>query len=73
MKDEKLENSVVTLFVLGWAIRKISRDLGISRGRARRILARNTGDRDTTDTDKVPVKKRAKARLIHTRMISAFF
>lgn len=63
MKDEKLENSVVTLFALGWAIRKISCELGISRGRVRRILARNTGDRDTTGTDKVPVKRKGKSKL----------
>jgi transposase len=63
MKDEKLENSVVTLFTLGWAIRKLSCDLGISRGRVRRILARNAGSRDTTGTGKVPVKRKGKSKL----------
>ena len=63
MKDEKLENSVVTLFALGWSIRSISRDLGISRGRVRRLLARNTGSRDTTGTDKVPVKRKGKSKV----------
>jgi transposase len=46
MKDELLENMVVTLHSRGWALREIARKFGISRGRARRILTRNRYQRE---------------------------
>ncbi|MCP4652639.1 MAG: IS21 family transposase [Candidatus Omnitrophica bacterium] len=41
MKDDALENSVVSLFSKGWSIRRISREFVVSRNRIRRILERN--------------------------------
>jgi transposase len=63
MKDEGLENSVITLSARGWPIRRISRELGISRVRIRRILDQNTGARDTTGGGTVPVKKPGTSKL----------
>lgn len=48
MKDNQTENKVVTLEGMGWSIRKISRELHISRERVRRIVASNSEKRDTT-------------------------
>jgi transposase len=47
MKDESLENNVVTLHARGWSIRKLAREFGISRGRVGRILLRNQFKRET--------------------------
>ena len=63
MKDESLENSVVTLHSRGWTIRKISRELCISRSRIRRILVSNTVIRDTIPGDGPPVRERSKSKL----------
>lgn len=65
MKDENLENTVVTLHVhKGWSIRKISRDLGISRGRIRRVLLSNSALRASTPAeDKMPLKKPRGSKL----------
>jgi transposase len=41
MQDESLDNSVVTLFSRNWAVRRIARELGISRNRVKRILLRH--------------------------------
>jgi len=46
MKDELLENMVVTLHSRGWSLREIARKFGISRGRARRIMERNRYKRE---------------------------
>jgi transposase len=46
MKDELLENMVVTLHSRGWSLREIARKFGISRGRARRIMERNLYKRE---------------------------
>lgn len=46
MKDESLDNSVVTLFSRRWAVRRIARELGISRNRVKRILLRHQARRD---------------------------
>jgi orotate phosphoribosyltransferase-like protein len=46
MKDENLENSVITLHAKGWPIRRISQEMGISRGRVRRWLVSNSVLRD---------------------------
>jgi transposase len=59
MKDEALENSVVTLFSRGWAIRRIAREMDISRGRVKRILTRNDALRREGEE---PVKKPQKRR-----------
>lgn len=65
MKDENLENTVVTLHVhKGWSIRKISRDLGISRGRIRRMLLSHAALRTSTPpADKIPLKKPRSSKL----------
>ena len=47
MQDESLENSVVTLHARGWAIRRLSRELGISRERVIRIVKQNSQKRET--------------------------
>ena len=47
MQDESLENSVVTLHARGWTIRRLSRELGISRERVHRILRDNNKKRET--------------------------
>lgn len=46
MKDEQLENIVVSLHGRGWSGRELSRKFGISRGRVRRILERNRYKRE---------------------------
>jgi len=58
MQDESLENSVVTLHARGWAIRRISREFGISRERVSRILKCNNQIRETGNIkpEKVVVK-----------------
>jgi lambda repressor-like predicted transcriptional regulator len=48
MKDENLENTIITLHGQGWSIRKISRELGISRKRIHRLLVSNSVLRDTS-------------------------
>lgn len=47
MKDELLENMVITLHSRGWGLREIARKFGISRGRVRRIIERNRHKRET--------------------------
>ena len=47
MKDESLENNIVTLFERGWSARRLAREFGISRGRVDRILQRNEHNRKT--------------------------
>ncbi len=63
MKDENLENSVITLYGRDWSIRKISRELCISRKRIRRLLASNSVLRDTTGNDAVKPKKKRSSKL----------
>jgi len=64
MKDESIANMVVTLHLQkGWSIRRISRDLGISRKRIRRILVSNAILRDTTPEDQIPLKKKRVSKL----------
>jgi transposase len=57
MRDELLDNMVVTLHSRGWSLREIARKLGISRGRVRRIMNRNRYQRETGGDD-----QRAKAQ-----------
>ena len=47
MKDEPLENNIVTLYERGWSVRRLSREFGISRGRVDRILQGNQHKRKT--------------------------
>ncbi len=62
MKDQALENTVVTLHARGRSIRSISDELQISRGRVRRILSANATQR-STPSQGVPVKKAGKSKL----------
>ncbi len=64
MKDENLENTVITLHLQkGWSIRRISRELNISRERIRRLLVSNSVLRDTTPEDKITPKKKRPSKL----------
>jgi transposase len=63
MKDEQTENNVVTLYGMGWSVRRISRELGISRGRVDRILASKRVLRDTTPSDRIKRRKSRSSKL----------
>jgi len=64
MKDEQLENTVITLHLQKkWSIRRISRELRISRKRIRRILVSNSFLRDTTPEGEITLKKRRPSKL----------
>lgn len=63
MKDENLENSVIALHAKGWPIRRISQEMGISRGRVRRWLVSNSVLRDTTPGDEITLKKKRQSKL----------
>lgn len=58
MKDEALENSVVSLFARDWSIRRIAREFTVSRNRVRRILERNQILRQKTVDPVKPANKR---------------
>lgn len=59
MRDELLENNIVSLHGRGWTMRRLSREFGISRGRVKRILQRNTQRREQGDSHLVAPRKRA--------------
>jgi len=64
MKDEQLENLVVTLYhSRGWSIRKLSRELGVSRMRIRRVLVSKRVLRDTTPQGRIKAKKQRPSKL----------
>jgi len=63
MKNEQIENTVVTLHRKGWSIRRISRELHISRKRIRRILVSKSVLRDTTPEERVRSKRRRASKL----------
>lgn len=64
MKDEQLENLIVTLYhSLGWSIRRISREHAVSRKRIRRILVSKKILRDTNFQEQIGVKKRRPGKL----------
>ncbi len=63
MKNEQIENTVVTLHSNGWSIRRIARELHISRKRVGRILVSKSALRDTTPEDRVRSKKRRESKL----------
>lgn len=45
MKDEQLENNIISLHTRGWSIRRLAVEFKISRGRVRRIIGDNTRKR----------------------------
>jgi len=63
MKDNQTENNVVTLHGLGWSIRRISRELHISRERVSRIVASNSDNRDTTQKGQIKQKTDRASKL----------
>jgi len=63
MKNESLENTIITLHVKGWSIRRISGELFISRGRIRRVLVSNSVLRDTTPGEVIIPKKKRQSKL----------
>jgi transposase len=60
MKDEQLENLIVILYYSRrWSIRKISRELSVSRKRIRRVLVSKRDLRNTTPRERIlPLKQR---------------
>jgi transposase len=63
MKDEQVENMVVTLHGMGWSIRRIARELHISRKRVGRILVSKSVLRDTTPEDRIQHKRQRVSKL----------
>ncbi|MFH1320089.1 MAG: hypothetical protein ABII90_05475, partial [Bacteroidota bacterium] len=63
MKDESLENTIITLHGQGWSIRRISSELFISRRRIRRVLVSNSVLRDTTPGEEITPKKKRQSKL----------
>ena len=64
MKDEQLENLIVTLYHnREWSIRRISRELRVSRKRIRRVLVSKRVLRDTTPEDRIQSKKHRSSKL----------
>jgi transposase len=63
MKDNLTENKVVTLASLGWSIRRIARELHISRERVRRIVASNSKKRATTQDSQTKQKTKRTSKL----------
>jgi transposase len=63
MKNESLENTIITLYGQGWSIRRLSRELMISRRRLRRVLVSNSVLRDTTPKEIVTTKKKRLSKL----------
>lgn len=63
MKNEQVENTVITLHRQGWSIRRISRELGISRGRIRRLLISNADQRKASDEPIVKTRSARKSKL----------
>jgi transposase len=63
MKDNQTENKVVTLASMGWSIRRIARELHISRERVRRIVVSNSDKRATTQDSQIKQKTRRTSKL----------
>ena len=63
MKNEPLENTIITLHCEGWPIRRLSRELRISRKRIRRVLVSNQTQRDTTPGEVIIAKKKRQSKL----------
>jgi transposase len=62
MKDESLENSIVTLYGKGWSIRRLARELNVSRERVDRVLHGNEKRREQ-DMQPVTVKPKRNSKL----------
>ena len=63
MKNESLENTVITLHGQGWSMRGLSKELGISRERVCRLLAANSASRTTTQSKQIKPKKKYPSKL----------
>lgn len=63
MRDESIENTIITLHGKGWSIRRISGALLISRKRIRRVLVSNSVLRDTTPGESIILKKKRQSKL----------
>src|SRR4030066_303149 len=63
MKNESMENTIITLHGKGWSIRRISGELFISRRRIRRVLVSNSVLRDTTPAESIIPKKKRQSKL----------
>ena len=63
MKNESIENTVIVLHGQGWSIRRLHREINISRKRIRRILESNSVLRDTTHCDEIKPKNRRPSKL----------
>ena len=63
MKNESIENTIITLHGKGWSIRRISAELLISRKRIRRVLVSNSVLRDTTPGEIIIPKKKRESKL----------
>lgn len=59
MKDESLENNIVSLSSRGWSVRRLAREFAVSRDRVRRLLCRHAGERENGT---VKIEKPAAAR-----------
>ena len=62
MKDESLENNLVTLHSKGWSVRRLSREFDISRERVSRILFNNANQRSGS-TAVMVVKTKSSPKL----------
>ena len=62
MKDEVLENNIVTYHNQGWSMRRLATEFGISRQRVKRILELNVEKRE--NGDKTPAKSQKRTSLL---------
>ncbi len=61
MKDEVLENNVISLHSRGWSIRRLAREFGVGRRRVGRILEQNAREREKgNEILSVPAKRSSK-------------
>ena len=60
MKDEQLENNIVSLHSRGWSIHHLSREFCISRARVRRILEKHTKSRSARTEEPKPARQKSK-------------
>ena len=62
MKDESLENNIVSLSSRGWSVRRLAREFAISRERIRRLLYRHAAEREN-GTEKIEQPATARSKL----------
>jgi len=62
MKDESLENNIVSLSIRGWSDRRLAREFAVSRGRVKRILYRHAMEREN-GTQKIEKPATAPSKL----------